>query len=116
MVLFELSRRLFGEAPTWKQVWREIPKAWWRRFFHRFLLARFSPWAPVTMPVEDLEGLRGKAYQQRSRLVMRRGESTVFRLCLGGYLVSLWLTLGLLGMVQMLLPEGQGTVFSEARN
>ncbi len=114
MVLFELSRRLFGEAPTWKQVWREVPRAWWRRFFHRFLLARFSPWAPVTMPVEDLEGLRGKAYQQRSRLVMRRGESTVFRLCVGGFLVSLWLTLALLGMVLMLLPEGQSAVFDEA--
>jgi hypothetical protein len=114
MVLFELSRRLFGEAPTWKQVWREIPRAWWRRFFHRFLLARLSPWAPVTMPVEDLEGLRGKAYQQRSHLVMRRGESAVFRLCVGGFLVSLWLTLALLGMVQMLLPEGQSAVFDEA--
>lgn len=114
MVLFELSRRLFGEVPVWRQVWREIPRAWTRRFFHRFLLARFSPWAPATMPVEDLEGLRGQAYQQRSRLIMRRGESPVFRLSVGGFLASLWLTLGLLGLLAMLLPEGQASLFDEA--
>lgn len=114
MVLFELSRRLFGEAPTWRQAVREIPRAWSRRFFHRLVLSRFSPWAPVTMPVEDLEGLRGKAYEQRSRLVMRRGEAAAFRLSLGGSLAALWLMLGLLGVVNMLIPEGQDGVFMES--
>jgi len=116
LVLFELSRRLFGEAPTWKQVWREIPRAWWRRFFYRLVWARFSPWAPVTMPVEELEGLRGKPYQQRASLVMRRGGGAASRLTLGGAFLSVWLTLGLLGMVRMLLPEGQDGVFVEAWN
>lgn len=113
MVLFELSRRLFGEAPTWRQIWKEIPRAWSRRFFYRLVWSRFSPWAPMTMPVEDLEGLRGKAYQQRAKLVMRRGESAAFRLSVGGSLASVWLMLGLLGMVNMLLPEGQDGVFQE---
>jgi hypothetical protein len=114
MVLFELSRRLFGEAPTWRQIWKEIPRAWSRRFFYRFAWSRFSPWAAVTMPVEDLEGLRGQAYQQRAKLVMRRGESAAFRLTVGGSLASVWLMFGLLGMVNMLLPEGQNGVFQEA--
>ena len=57
MVLFELSRRLFGEEPSWKSVWREIPRAWWRRFFYRFLSARFSPWLPVTLAVDCLNWL-----------------------------------------------------------
>jgi len=113
MVLFELSRRLFGEAPSWKQVWREIPRAWWRRFFYRLVWARLSPWAPVTMPVEDLEGLRGKLYQQRSKLVTRRGENAAFCLTLGGCLMSLWLTLGLLGLVGMFLPAGQDEAMQE---
>src|SRR6218665_3906363 len=30
MVLFELSRRLFGEQPGWRAVFREIPRAWFR--------------------------------------------------------------------------------------
>ena len=31
MVLYQLSRRLFGENPTWKGLWRELPRAWVRR-------------------------------------------------------------------------------------
>src|SRR4051794_1865505 len=61
MVLFQLSRRLFGENPSWRSTWREIPRAWTRRFLYRFVWARASPWLPVTLAVEDLEGLRGKS-------------------------------------------------------
>ncbi len=43
IVLFQLSRRLFGEVPSWKSIWREIPSAFTRRFFYRFLWARLSP-------------------------------------------------------------------------
>lgn len=114
MVLFELSRRLFGEAPTWKQVWREIPRVWWRRFFYRFLWARCSPWAPMTMPVGELEGLRGKNYLLRAKLVMRRGQGAAFVLSAGGVLLSFWLTIGFLGMLQMFLPAGQDGIFMEA--
>ncbi|MFD0895679.1 hypothetical protein KBB96_01760 [Luteolibacter ambystomatis] len=114
LVLFELSRRLFGERPPWKQVWPQIPRVWWRRFGYRFLLARFSPWGPVTMPVEDLEGLRGDAYRQRSRLLLRRGEGAAVRLSMGGSVVAVWLSLGLLGLTQMLLPQGQDGVYNQA--
>ncbi|MGC4017406.1 MAG: hypothetical protein QM755_23270 [Luteolibacter sp.] len=113
MVLFELSRRLFGERPSWRQVWPQIPRAWWRRFFHRFILARLSPWAPTVMPVEDLEGLRGSAYRQRSALLLRRGEGAAVRLSLGGGIAAGWLALGLLGVTQMLLPQGQDGVYKQ---
>lgn len=114
MVLFELSRRLFGEQPSWRQVWREIPRAWVRRFFHRFVIARFSSHAPLTMPVEDLERLRGKSYRQRCRLILRRGDSAVVRLSIGGLLGACWLTVGLFGVAMMFVPEGQGGSWMEA--
>ena len=60
LVLFKLSRRLFGDDPSKRDVMREFPKAVSRRFFYRMFWARFSPWRPLTMPVEDLEGLKGK--------------------------------------------------------
>lgn len=107
MVLFEVSRRLFGEQPGWRSIWREIPKAWSRRFFHRFVWARFSPWLPVTLAVEDLEGLRGKAYKQRCSQVVRRGESVVMGIYFTGGLVAGWLALAIMGLVYMLIPEGQ---------
>ena len=46
MVLFEISRRLFGEKPKLAESLREIPAAWFRRFFYRFVWARLSPWLP----------------------------------------------------------------------
>lgn len=107
MVLFEISRRLFGEAPPWRAVWRELPRAWCRRFFYRFLWARFSPWMLVTLAVEDLEGLRGKAYRQRARQVARRGEGTVTWIYLSADFAAVWFGLAIFGLAAMLLPAGQ---------
>lgn len=114
MVLFELSRRLFGEEPSWRSVWREIPRAWWRRFFYRFIVARFSPWMPVTLAVEDLEGLRGKAYRQRCGQVVRRGEGVVMWLYFIADAASAWIGLAILALVMMLMPEGQDAGWQEA--
>lgn len=107
MVLFELSRRLFGEAPAWKAVFREVPKAWFRRFFYRFCWARFSPWLPVTLAVEDLEGLRGKAYRQRAGQVGRRGDGVVMWIYFLTDLTAGWVALSLFAIAAILLPEGQ---------
>ncbi len=107
MVLFELSRRLFGERPTWRDSLREIPRAWTRRFFHRFLWARLSPWLPVTLAVEDLEGQRGKAHRERCRQLTRRGEGAVTWIYLAGDLAACWFGFAILMMVGMFIPEGQ---------
>ncbi len=114
LVLFELSRRLFGEEPAWRAVWREIPRAWTRRFFHRFIWARFSPWLPVTLAVEDLEGLRGKAYKQRCGQVVRRGEGVVMWIYFLSDAAAAWIGLGILGLVMMLVPDGQDTAWQQA--
>lgn len=114
LVLFELSRRLFGEEPSWRVVWLEIPRAWTRRFFHRFLWARFSPWLPVTLAVEDLEGLRGKAYKQRCGQVVRRGEAVMMWIYFLADAAAAWLGLGILWLVMMFLPDGQDTAWQQA--
>jgi hypothetical protein len=107
MVLFEISRRLFGEQPPWRAVRRELPRVWTRRFFHRFVWARFSPWFSLTMPVEDLEGLRGAAYRQRCRLLVRRGESPIMWIYLVSQAGAVWFGIAILGLVMMFIPEGQ---------
>lgn len=114
MVLFEISRRLFGEEPSWKAIWRELPRAWFRRFFYRYLWARFSPWLPVTLAVEDLEGLRGTAYKQRCRQVARRGEGPVIWIYLASHLSIVWFGLAIAGTVMMLIPEGQDSAWQQA--
>ncbi|WAC17996.1 hypothetical protein OVA24_12180 [Luteolibacter sp. SL250] len=107
MVLFDLSRRLFGEKPGWKAVFREIPRAWIRRFFYRMIFARFSPWLPVTLAVEDLEGLRGKPYRQRAKQLARRGDGVVMWLYFAADLTAAWLALSVFAIVIMMMPEGE---------
>ena len=111
MVLFEISRRLFGEQPSWRSVWRQIPRVWYRRFFHRFVWARFSPWLPVTLAVEDLEGLSGKAYKQRCAQVVRRGEGVVMWIYFSAEFIAAWMALAILGLVHMLIPDGQDSAW-----
>jgi hypothetical protein len=107
LVLFVLSRRLFGELPRWKEIFRELPRACVRRFGFRMLWARFSPWRPLTMAVEDLEGLRGKDYAQRVRLLLRRGDATVVMLALWRAAFTGWLALSVFFTAMMFLPAGQ---------
>ena len=114
MVLFGLSRHLFGEQPTWRAIWREIPRAWTRRFFYRFLWARFSPWLPVTLAVEDLEGLRGKPYRQRCGQVVRRGEGVVMWLYFISDTAAAWIGLGILALLMMFIPDGQDAAWQQA--
>lgn len=114
LVLFELGRRLFGERPRWRESLREIPRAWKRRFFHRFLLGRLSPWLPVTLAVDDLERIHGKAHRQRCKQITRRGESTVLWIYLIGDLAAVWLGIAILMMVGIFIPEGQDGVWQTA--
>lgn len=107
LVLSVLSRRLFGELPRWKEIFRELPRACVRRFGFRMLWARFSPWRPLTMAVEDLEGLRGKDYAQRVRLLLRRGDATVVMLALWRAALTGWLALSVFFTAMMFLPAGQ---------
>lgn len=107
MVLFQLSRRLFGEKPNWRAIIRELPKAWFRRFFYRMIVARFSPWLPVTIAVEDLEGLRGNSYRQRAKQLARRGDGVVMWLYFAADLTAAWLALSVFAILIMMMPEGE---------
>jgi hypothetical protein len=107
LVLFVLSRRLFGERPGWREIFREWPRACVRRFGFRMLWARLSPWRPLTMAVEDLEGLRGQDYARRVRLLLRRGDATVVMLALWRGALTGWLALAVFFTAMMFLPAGQ---------
>ena len=114
VVLFELGRRLFGERPRWRETLRQIPRAWTRRFSHRFLLGRLSPWLPVTLAVEELEGLRGKAHKQRRKQLARRGEGAVMWIYLIADLAACWFGMAILLLAAMFIPEGQDGAWQTA--
>jgi hypothetical protein len=113
LVLFEISRRLFGEKPKLSESLREIPAAWGRRFFHRFIWARLSPWLPVTLAVEDLERLKGPAYRQRARQVTRRGEGAILWIYFISDAAACWLGIAVLMLLRLFIPDGQESFWQE---
>lgn len=114
VVLFELSRRLFGETPRWRDTMGQIPCAWTRRFFYRFIFARLSPWLPVMLAVDDLEKLRGKAHKLRRKQLARRGEGAVMWLYLIVDFASVWFGIALLMLIWMFIPAGQDSAWLNA--
>lgn len=110
LTLFKLSRILFGENPRGRDVWRELPKAIGRRFPYRMLWARLSPWRPLTQAVEDLEGLKGKDYSARCRILLRRGDSIVIMLGMWRLFLVFWIAFALFCTGLLFLPE---TVMAE---
>ncbi|MFM2220297.1 MAG: hypothetical protein RLZZ553_45 [Verrucomicrobiota bacterium] len=105
MILHQLSRRLFGENPAWHSLWREIPRAWVRRFFYRMILARFSPWKPLSAAVEELEGLRGEKFRIRMNTITRKGEGIAILLTFVSGLATLLTSLALLLVGMLFFPE-----------
>lgn len=114
MVLFQISRRLFGENPRWRQLLRELPKAWFRRFFYRMILTRLSPMKPMAMVVEELEGLRGSEYQTRVKMVLRRGEGTCYSLTLMSIFATIGVAFALLFIALMCIPDATADSTSQA--
>ncbi|MCW1886276.1 DUF4129 domain-containing protein [Luteolibacter flavescens] len=114
LVLFVMSRRLFGELPGWRAILREWPRACVRRFFYRMLWARLSPWRPLTMAVEDLEGLRKKDYATRVRILLRRGDATVVVLALWRAFLTAWLAVAVFATALMFLPSTEAEVWNLA--
>lgn len=104
MALLVLSRHLFGERLGWGTLLRQLPGMIGLRFFHRMVVARFSPMRPLTMPVEMLEGLRGTAFRSRCRALMRRGDSGLIMLAIWRLLLAGWLAIAVFATIVLFVP------------
>ena len=104
VVLYVLSRSLFGERVTVRQVWRALPGEWWRDGLAALTLRRFSPARSFRLPVSQLERLRGRARRERLRLLGRRDGATAVGLTLICLNLEFALSLGLMALGAMLLP------------
>jgi hypothetical protein len=114
LALFFLSRRLFGEKPGWAEILKEVPRAWVRRFVYRMIWVRFSARRAVGIAVEDLEGLRGKGYAARMRVIMRRADGVVIVIWFFSLLMGMLMALAMFVMVLIFIPQGQAGGWGEA--
>jgi hypothetical protein len=72
-ILFVLSRALFGERTTLKDLWQAGRSVFWQQLATTLTLRRFSASRAFTQPIYQLEGLSGKALRARLRqMTLRR--------------------------------------------
>lgn len=104
LLLFWLSRRLFGEELTAREVvgqWRHIVLP---RLLSNLTLRRLSPNRSFYMPVSHLEGLRGKDRLKRL-YVLSDNQSSGAWLTIVGVHIEAALELGLLLFTLYMVPE-----------
>ena len=102
--LMVVSRALFGAQLSVIDVLKAWPKMLVRRIFFALLIGRFSPARSLSLPVAELEGLRGAAYRQRVGLLERNGGEGATLATVAGMLLEVVTGFGLLMFILMMVP------------
>jgi hypothetical protein len=105
-LLFSLSRAVFGQSTSRGDVWRQRRTVWLQHLVATLTVARLSPWRAYMQPVEQLEGLHGRALWSRRRLLLsgQHGRAGAVQWAFSN--IELALLAGVLSMVQWFTPEG----------
>lgn len=103
--LMVVSRALFGEVPSVREVIRAWPRLMVRRLWFALVVGRFSPARCLSLPVSELEGLRGAAYRQRVSLLERNGGEGATSATLAGLILECVSALGMVMLVFMMVPS-----------
>ena len=105
VTLFHLSRALFGETPRLRDVLRAWPRLLVSRLPSALVGGRLSTQRGLLLPVQMLEGLKGRASKERGKVITRHSGSTASSLmfCCAGF--ELFLTGALVSLTIMFLPE-----------
>ena len=112
--LFHLSRALFGATPRLRDTLRAWPKLLVSHLLFALVGGRLNSQRGLLLPVQMLEGLKGRARKERSKVITRHSGSTASSLlyCCAGY--EMFLAGGLVSLVLMLLPETMTSDFFES--
>ncbi|MEL6346306.1 MAG: DUF4129 domain-containing protein [Myxococcota bacterium] len=103
-VLFVLSRALFGATPTPREVLGA--KLWRAELFSALTWRRPDPARSFIDPIRSLEGQRGRQARRRRRDLTAKGATgPAIALLVGCLLMEIAVTLGLIGVVMMFLPD-----------
>lgn len=105
VALHVISRSVFGEAPSVSDTLRALPGLLLNtRLLAALTWQRFSLTRSIRLPVDLLEGLRGKPARQRKALLARRIGSTAGWQTLVWFHCETLLYLGVLGAIILIVP------------
>lgn len=107
IALFVISRAVFGDAPTVAKSLRAIPTLLTKTGLFRALTwARFTPYRSLTMPVDVLEGIRGRSARLRRGAISNYiGVNAVF-LTLAGFIIEQVFPICAMAFMAMLSIDG----------
>ncbi|MBK5144285.1 DUF4129 domain-containing protein [Budviciaceae bacterium BWR-B9] len=89
MALFVISRAVFGSAPTLRQSMKAIPTLLFKtRLIRALTWARFSPYRSLTLPVDVLEGVKGRNAKIRRKAISNYIGINAAVLTLFGFVVE----------------------------
>lgn len=108
IVLHVLSHAVFGQIPGYRETLRSLPRLLRSGLFTNLTLLRFAPSRSFTLPVWQLEGLRGKPRRERVRILQARASGHAVWLLIVCIHLEIILLLSLYGLIYMFLPQDSG--------
>ncbi|MCA1851515.1 MAG: hypothetical protein LC647_03725 [Beggiatoa sp.] len=109
-----LSRAVFGEAMGSANVARALPGFFRTGLVRGLTWGRFDPSRSFTLPVWQLEGLRGAARRRRSALLRKGGRQRAVWLTTACIRIEVLLMFAGIALFFMVLPEGVGPSFDRS--
>jgi hypothetical protein len=103
--LYVVSRRLFGDAPSGRDVRRDLWRLWTRNFWAALTLQRLDLARSFNLPVWELEGLRGAERKARAALLQRVSHQNANWLTFACSLLEVFAMLAFLELVTLLTPS-----------
>lgn len=100
-----ISRALFGELEPNSKIIKAIPSLIFSNLIKSLTYLRLDPARSFTMPVWQLERLKGRKRSERARVLNRKVSTTTFGLLLMCLMIEFIMFLSLLGVVLMLTPD-----------
>ncbi len=108
IILHVLSHAVFGQIPSRRDILRRLPGLFKTGLLLNLTLYRFAPGRSFTLPVWQLEGLRGKPRRERLRILQARASGHAYWLLILCIHLEIILLFGLYGLIYMFLPQDSG--------
>lgn len=105
VVLHVLSGAVFGATPTLRETLAALKRLWWKNgLFAALTYARFNPARSFTLPVVQLEGVRGKVGTKRRRALAREGSGAAIGLTVMSMFVEVTMLFSVYLLINLFSP------------
>jgi hypothetical protein len=105
VLLHVLSGAVFGATPTLRETRAALKRLWWKNgLFAALTYARFNPARSFTLPVVQLEGVRGKLAGKRRRVLAREGSGAAIGLTVMSMFIEVTMLFSVYLLINLLSP------------